>query len=52
VSPPKSGSQYYKNLPPAREMIKDTRGYFFSDQKEGNPYDDIEEGKKRVRGMF
>ena len=43
-------SQYYKNMPPPAP--KAALEYFFNDQKEGKPYDDIEEGKKRVTGML
>ena len=48
--PKKSASQYYKNAPPVPQ--KAAPEYFFNDQKEGKPWDEIEEGKKRERGMF
>lgn len=51
--PKHSASQYYKNLPPGKAPPpKAPVEYFFNDEKEGKPYDDIEEGKKRVRGML
>jgi hypothetical protein len=38
--------------PVGRVIIKDATEYFFNDQKEGKPWDEIEEGKKRERGML